>query len=595
MKIFLLWRCINDLGQVLAPERVASNLQKIFSPLFSTPPKERILQNSAMSVVVLEMLVLGWKPPFFQEDRQTWALALDYPINARTVLAENGISFENDSVLPILCRKLQHEPTVLLREMAPPFSLVWASKQTDQTFVQNDGLGQSQLFELKGDRLWALTNKITALKALDVPLEMEREHWAVRSTLGWFPLDLTGYKKVRFLQPATQLRLDSTGITRTAHDVLSDWVHPNGLSQNDCLELARSSLLKQIKAAMPLWEKPSVGLSGGWDSRAVVTSLRAAGADFSARVRGLPGRDDVLIASELAKIAGFNLRVKKFEGLPPDDAEACKRCISLALLWQAGHMVTHKHKTFLSHHQYLDGGVVNIMGQHGEIGRGYYAQRIRAVELSEDQYEERLLTKLMASMPPFTRKELHDVVRQIIREAYRQADRYSLTGLARLDFFYLYERTRRWASGSLSSQTGLVFAPFLNPDFIRAVFDYIGYGKETNPFHRYIIATNSPDWVTVPYSEDLKQRELTSEKVDVVKELERKTVISASWKRPKGGYNYDSSLYWKAVGEPIIHEALARGGFWTEIFDPDMAEKWWQAAPDDLAIVHLLPEMLRSY
>ncbi len=56
-----------------------------------------------------------------------------------------------------------------------------------------------------------------------------------------------------------------------------------------------------------------------------------------------------------------------------------------------------------------------------------------------------------------------------------------------------------------------------------------------------------------------------------------------------GNEKYDTRLYWQMVGEPVIRDALAEGGFWTTIFDPDLARAQWQAAPDPLAIAHLLP------
>ncbi len=67
MKIFLLWRRTRDDGQMLDVERIASNLQKVFAPLFGTPPKQRILQSPGMAMVVWELPVRGWIPPFFQE------------------------------------------------------------------------------------------------------------------------------------------------------------------------------------------------------------------------------------------------------------------------------------------------------------------------------------------------------------------------------------------------------------------------------------------------------------------------------------------------------------------------------------------------
>ena len=367
-----------------------------------------------------------------------------------------------------------------------------------------------------------------------------------------------GLQGVRFVPPGTQIRLDKTGLTRTAHDVLYEWVHPDGLSKEDCLELARSSLVEQIGAVTPLCGTPSVGLSGGWDTRAVVSSLRAAGAPFRARVRGLPG-----------------LRVKEGGGLPPQDAAACKRSIALALRWQAGLMVTHKHETFLARKPSLDDGVVNVMGQHGEIGRGYYAKKIHVADVPEQEYENRLVAKLLARMPTFTRKPLRGRVREIVSDAYRQAARYGVGGLAALDFFYLYERTRRWASGSLSSQTGVVVAPFLNPGYIRASFAY-AESKEENPFHRHIISTHTPDWGGVPFSDEAA----------VGNGAER-----PAWKRPQGNSNYSSAIYWKEVGKPIIDEALAEGGWWTEIFDPALTASLWPQAPDELAVASLVPEV----
>jgi len=231
------------------------------------------------------------------------------------------------------------------------------------------------------------------------------------------------------------------------------------------------------------------------------------------------------------------------------------------------------------------------MGQHGEIGRGYYAKRIGAGEVSEVQYEERLVGKLMAKMPPFTRKGFYEIVRSVIRQACRQAGSYGLQGSAQLDFFYLYERTRRWASGSLGSQTGVVLAPFLNPGYIRAVFSYTGDLK-INPFHRYILETHSPEWTAVPYAGELDaSHPATDTATDSFREPD---ILTPDWRPPRGKENYDSLGYWEAVGRPIIQEALGQGGFWTEIFDPDAAEKQWPVAPDEFAMLYLLPDALQD-
>ncbi len=350
---------------------------------------------------------------------------------------------------------------------------------------------------------------------------------------------------------------------------------------------------------MPLCKTPTVGLTGGWDSRVVVSSLLASGMSFSARVKGQPELYDVVIASKLAKLGGFNLHIKSSAELPPDNYSQCRRNVSLALLWQAGYMVTEKHKTFLLNEKRLDGGRVNIMGQHGEIGRGYYTKKIEAEKLKEGQFEENLIKRLIDSKLRLIKKINQDQIFEIIREAYRQANMYGLEGFDRLDFFYLYERTRRWASAALSSQTGMVFAPFLCPGYIRASYafraqggEFYQDGKMLNPFHRYIIERNTPEWVNVPYAEDLKREEKEWKKKKQCVSI-NKPNSTLGWKQSDGEKYYNLSLYWKDVGKPIIDDAIACGGFWTEVFDPDLIKKDWLSVADDIVMLHLLPEILQ--
>jgi hypothetical protein len=561
MVIFLLWQRVE--GDP-SPEQIAAAFQALVSPVLPDTPSTRILQGEGATLVSLELPVQGWKASPFQEDERTWVLAPNYPVAARPALAAQGVPVRDETVLPALCRALQDDPAPLLRELAPPFSLIWCDKSSGVMYVQNDGLGQAQLFEYRDGSRWALTNRVLALKTLGIPLVIQPEEWAVRLTIGWFPLQATGYRGVGFLEPGTQLVLDAGRAQRSAVDVLADWVRPGPLSQEDCLELARHSLVHMIEAAMPFWEQPSVGLSGGWDTRAVVAVLRSLGVPFRARVRAKPGRYDAPIASELARLGGFELRVNEDADVPAGGAAGYRRSIALALRWQAGYMETAKHRSFLATRPLRR--LVNVMGQHGEIGRAYYAKRFRG--LDDQDAEDGLVKRLETHGPPFIHPRLRGHVRDVIRQAVRQADRYGLTGRARLDFFYLYERTRRWASGSLGSQTSLVFAPFLNPDYIRAVFGYPGADTETNPFHRHIIATHAPEWIGVPPERDLRRR--------------------------SGTAGEDTDAAWEMVAEPIVQEALTDGGTWTEILSPDLAAAEWRAAPDHVPIAHLLPEALAA-
>jgi hypothetical protein len=197
----------------------------------------------------------------------------------------------------------------------------------------------------------------------------------------------------------------------------------------------------------------------------------------------------------------------------------------------------------------------------------------------------------MKRRPSFIKEVFIEPVREIIIQALRQADRYALSNFGRLDFFYFYEDTRRRNSGSLSAQTNLLITPFLNPDFIRAVFASSQHPRDPELFHRYIVQRNTPDWATVPYESELaKPRQRPAPKsADVSK---RENTTEAEHNKQRGSRYYNSFTYWQTIGQPLIREALASDGFWQEIFDPQLAKQDWINAPDELAILYLLPGAL---
>jgi hypothetical protein len=582
--IFLLWR--RHSGYDPDPDEVAAKLQATFAPLFEAPPKPRVRRTPATAMVHLELVPRGWRAPLFDEDAHGWALTPDYPVNARSAAGVSESGPPPAGTLLALCRKLQVNPVPLLREMAPPFSVIWSDARSGETRIQNDGLGQAQLFEFERGNVWAVTNRAFALRALGVELEPVPEEWAARMTLGWFPLTLTGYRGLRFCAPGTQLCVARDRLSRSQFDVIAEWVRPDPLTRDECLELARASLIRQIRDAQPLWERATLLFSGGRDSRVIAASLRAASVDFLVRVGGVPGNPDVIIAERLAGAGGLKIEPGQDAHFPPANPAETRRRISLALLWEAGYRLTGKHEVFLPRGEYLGRGGVKITGKHGEIGRAFYAKKF-GTEAEARRQETRFVDRMMDGMPSFTRRRWKNRVRSLIEEAYHAADRYGLTDLARQDFFYLHERTRRLASGSHCAKAGFVFGPFMNPDYIRASFALPGYEKTRSPFHDHIVSMNVPEWAEIPYTSDL---EAAAAEVGAGQPGDD----GAGWRRVTEGKDYDSMLYWQTVGRPLIEEALEQGGFWTELFDPDAARKEWQDAPQKFAIAHLLDDVVHG-
>lgn len=596
MRTFLLWRARTPEVRI-DPSAVGRELQRRFEPLFAPAPVRKQRSCGPVHLTWIELPVDGFHPPFLEEDGERWAFAPDYPINARRLLRSRGDRAAAAHPLLGLGAALERDPAAVMAELIPPASLIWSDGRSIR--VATDGLGQSPLFEYQDDRIWALTNRVMALAALGLELRPVPEEWAARLTVGWFVGQDSGFANTRLVPGGVVIRPGEEGVERARFDPLSGWVHPPATERQACLEQARQSMLDHVSDAAELWRRPTLGLSGGWDSRAVASCLLKLGLPFEARVRGQETHFDVLISAQLARMAGFEHRVKTGGGVPPDTAEGLRQSVSQALLWQGGSFTLLKHKSFLARagRDRLDGGVVNVMGQHAGIGKGDFAARIRAGDHPPERYEELLLDALMADAPPFLRADVAVQVRERLRTSYRKALDLDLTGRGPLHFFFLHEYTRRWGSATIASQTGLAVTPFLNPGFIRACYAYPEEELVRRPMHRFITGTNRPDWAAYPYTDQATEEDLLSGLIPPV-EVPREEDDSGPrprWRETRRHRRFHYKYYWKDVGKPLIKEALERGGFWTELFDPDQAREGWRdvkAGGDLLTVTYLLPEVL---
>ncbi len=599
MRLLLIWR--DQRTAAPAPDVVQRRVLEAFGEIVTEGLTMRLLEAGGAHVLFAELPVKGFRAPFFQEDDEGWALATEYPWQASQLLRAHGIEVSKKRALVALGRLLRERPE-LVAELAPPFSLVYAPKvdpkragADDELSIFTDGLGQAQLEEHDGGALWALSSRMKALEAVGVPMTVVPEDWAVRFTLGWFPLDRTGFDGVRHVGPGERFTVRGGRVTKASTDALASWVHPPRLARDECLELAEASVLSMVDAALELWKRPSVGLSGGWDSRMVASCLLHRGADVDLRVRGNPRRFDVLLATELAEIAGLEIRAKTSSGLPPEDADACRVAIEKALVWQAGGMPTRKHKTFLVRKPRLDGGVVNVMGQHGGLGKADFAVKIDANALAPEQFEDALVDKLMKDCPVFLHEHWKQRVRDIVRASYRQATTQGLEGLHALHYYFLIEYTRRWGSASVNSQTGLVFTPILNPDFARAAYAFPAHELPQKPFHAAITRHLAPQWADVPYesqearaAEHLKPRLAAVEAQATAEDLDK-----ANWKKHRQWQKYDNSGYWRDVARPLFEKAVASDGLVRELFDEEAARglaytKGRHIAEDTVALAYLV-------
>ena len=211
---------------------------------------------------------------------------------------------------------------------------------------------------------------------------------------------------------------------------------------------------------------------------------------------------------------------------------------------------------------------------------------IDAPSLAPERYQHHMARWLINKIPDYFLPEIKREVQTLIRHMCRQGAEYGLSEARQLDFLYLFERTRRWSSGSQHSQTSVVLAPFLNGDFIRAVYSYTGSGMTDNVFHRYIISCHAPDWDPVPFDRELKLKDKQA------KRTATKRKPSPSWTQSNNRTYFNRHLYWQQAGASLLKEELASSRFWREIVDPQKIEKHLFAAGDELVMLCQLERLL---
>ena len=575
MNVFVLWGSVGPGPARMSEGDVAQRLARVFGELFAVAPKVSARSFGSAQYAALDLPVQGLRIPSAGEDQYTWASAAQFPVNVAQVV--DDIAATGDAI-PALCRMIEAKGAEVLARLAPPFALIWHAKDRDEVCVQTDGLGQAPLYEYSDGESWAITNRPFALAALGVELVPRATDWAVRAGLGWFPGDLTGFERLRYVAPGTRICLNRGGLVYKKNDVLGGWLHQPPMDEQEALERCARTLRQFARAAARVSELPTVSLSGGWDSRAVTALFLAEGVPLRAKVRGPADHPDVVVASRLAEVAGFEIGTSHIAGLPPEDPEQARENSLRALLWQAGGRNAHMHKSFES--GFTDGGEVGITGQHGEIGRSYYLGTTRKKGLPADGSTDVLLGYLLKRMPPYLSAEMRAHVSSVVRQAIDAADSYGLKGIQRWEFFYLFERTRRWAAAAQSGKPGVKIAPFSSTEFIEAVYALPDVDKTTNPIHRHIVATLMPAWVGVSYASEL-----------VTQMPKRKE--DGGWKQAGRRRFYDTKLYWQEIGRDLITQELEREGFWQEVFDSEQAKQRWADEPDELMVVCLLPEALR--
>lgn len=605
MQTFLLWRLGSDpRSHDREVEEVGARLRAYSKAMFGKVLTPLMLRRGGYALLALDMPVVGWIPSPYVVNQERWVLSIDFPVDAdRVFTADDG-----DADIPYLVRftrALERDPLGSLRRVSPPFALIWGDERDDRIVVQNDSIGFCQLLEYDRGQHHAITNRPLVLRALGIELEPEPVEWAARSLTGWFPLDRTGFRNVRYLAPATRLELTPTGVERTSFPVIRELIAPRGISEAAAIELAAASIREHSVAAARFWKHAVVAFSGGRDSRALVASMIAASARFdSLRTHGRDSNAEMILARHLAKVAGIPHLAQLERGFPPTTPQLLARSLHTAARWQLGLMENKAHKIFNMRHPTIGAGKVNVMGKHGEIARGYYYSKVGKQKGGVTNWKASLLEYQTSANRDLLRDDVREGAIELIARSIEEVASFGVSGHAALDLFYLHERTRRWASGTIYNQPNKVVTPFFNPDYITAAFHLSPETKQSCAMQRGIVEASMPVWRDVPYLVDRGVKKWCRAHTPVLRRLwvaidtrlERfKNAGRSAYLDPEGSrYAFDNVAYWRTVGAELIATSLERSDLVNAVFDATKLATRWPKEPDVLAVAATVERVSRD-
>jgi hypothetical protein len=264
--------------------------------------------------------------------------------------------------------------------------------------------------------------------------------------------------------------------------------------------ILKSCLTPQLEPPSTL----SLGLSGGLDSRVLLSLLMARKTPVSLHLFGFPAEADVVIARRIATTLGIPQRYLN-EPLPAPDAclpmlteyvahTGLSAPVSGLLRLRYYPLLQQEHKVM------IDGGL-------GEIARCQFLNRlrVRGRHMLSGGSPSRLIPFLAHERSPVFAQDVRITMRQgeeeQILEAWKSMPTVAETGVDNfLDLLTVRYRYPNYGGPEQSRIDGQVvnYMPFAQPSFVNRIFSTPPQARRNGRLFRGIIRRNSPGLASVP-------------------------------------------------------------------------------------------------
>ncbi len=396
------------------------------------------------------------------------------------------------------------------REGVPPFALL--ALDTDRFALQQDWLGMARVFTGTADGVTAFCTQPTLLATfLHGTARPDLAGWTSYTVCGHFGGDLSPVAGTRQLRPgerATGRRLPEGGwqvgseLRCAVDDVVTSGLADQGRPVAEQLDRAAATLTRVAESVHRLYDDEiTLGLSGGKDSRLIAATLVAAD-----RTPRFLTNDDIADEGETSRRLVQLLRDRR--GLHPEHvvrlAGAPAKVLDTGLLERARGLRDHYDHQFPSTYMARPATPATLSrqvrpatytGAAGELAIGYWYPAVDAgpaVTPHRAGLDRLFRGAPKAAIVPAVLAAESDRINGV----FQHAEATGVHGLHLIDYLYLVERMRRWATSAYV--TGMI-TPFLAPGFVATTFSLTPAQKRDQLLHTGLIARLVPEWADVPF------------------------------------------------------------------------------------------------
>ena len=462
-----------------------------------------------LSLLTVPNLFLKW-----QTFSDTSSYAVAWHGLSHTLLDELA-PHERAHMNAAVAARIPQEGTSFLRKLEGRFILALLNRDQNRLQLFINSYGLTPCFYTEGKYGIAIGTRIAPLLDLVGRSSLpQRSVFVQVFAADWCLTNETTFQGVFQADAGQELRL----CAQQAHLTKRVYCSPEALlhegrrlsDQKDYLQLGSDSLNATIRAQFRHSPSALMDLTGGMDSRAIISSAVKQGLHPECAISGVAGSSEVQIAAKVADILKLSLH-KLF----PDEhyIEDIDNNLRQWILWTEGMIPAHisfaqsafglspKLRKFYARY------CQTFCGAGGETGRSmYYKNEMLVQKFSREKMLKQLRLGIYQRFrEPVFSEEQFQPLKEALQRCLNEGAALGLHEAHRqMDYFYWRQRASRWGGYMIDMQQlgRHVFAPLCHSQ-LTAVFFAMNLEEHlTAAWHRRHIARMVPALSSIPFQQD---------------------------------------------------------------------------------------------